>query len=111
MAEHDRLPLAPVLVEDLYAVLGGDAWHGAPPAHPNLDIDIGRTSRPSASTVPNAEASPQRWALSLRQQQLQRGAIELLHDAAVGGDDRSGQIALRLLQGRDLLLDAVTAQE
>src|SRR6185437_9277409 len=27
VAEHDRLPRAPVLVEDLYAVLGGDRRH------------------------------------------------------------------------------------
>jgi hypothetical protein len=27
MAEHDRLPAAPVLVENLDAVLGGDRWH------------------------------------------------------------------------------------
>jgi hypothetical protein len=31
VAEHDRLALAPVLVEDFDAVLGGDRRHGPAP--------------------------------------------------------------------------------
>jgi hypothetical protein len=48
--------------------------------------------------------------VDLRQKQFQRFAIQLLHDAAVGSEDRRGEIALRFLERRDLFLDGVAAK-
>jgi hypothetical protein len=40
VAEHDGLTFAPVLVEDLKAVFGGDRAHGEPPCTWNLRYEV-----------------------------------------------------------------------
>src|SRR6185369_7710605 len=51
VAEHDRLPLAPILVEDLDAVLGRDGGHGnSPLVTPSMSIKPADASPPASQS-------------------------------------------------------------